>query len=86
MKKRFCNPQENSIGYDDLNSYIAKFCRDMNDTECIGTFNYLDIDKEQRISRDMFVVELKKVMRVIAKEKNIDVNDFIDSRSNLPPR
>lgn len=56
----------------------------MNDTECIGSFNYLDIDKEQRISRDTFVVEVKKIMRIIAKEKGSDINDFIDSRSNRP--
>ncbi|EAS01497.1 calpain family cysteine protease (macronuclear) [Tetrahymena thermophila SB210] len=76
----------NIINYDDLNSYVAKYCKNMNDTECIGAFNYLDIDKEQRIGRDMFVVEVKKYMRVVAKEKSVNIDDFIDSKSNLPPR
>ena len=31
----------------------------------------------------MFVVELKKIMRLIAKETNVDVGNFIDNKSNV---
>lgn len=70
------------ISYDDWNSYVSRTCKDMSETECIGAFNYLDIDKEQRIGRDMFVVELKRVMRVVSKEKSVDIDGFIDNKSS----
>ncbi|KAL4472263.1 hypothetical protein ABPG72_011624 [Tetrahymena utriculariae] len=72
------NNNEGYIQYEQFYGFTTKFMKNINDTEIIGIYTYLDIEKSQQISKDYFIVQTKKVMRIVSNDKNINISNFID--------